>query len=116
VEQIGLYQFHRPDPKVPFEDTVGALKELLDEGLIALAGISNGDVGQIKQANDILGGRLASVQNQFSPASAAARPSSSSARSWVSRSCRGARSAASPTRPGWGTGSHRSPRWRPSAG
>jgi aryl-alcohol dehydrogenase-like predicted oxidoreductase len=68
VEQIGLYQFHRPDPDVPFEESVGALKDLLDEGLIGLAGISNGDVDQIRQANDILGGRLASVQNQFSPA------------------------------------------------
>lgn len=68
VEQIGLYQFHRPDPDVPFEESIGALKDLLDEGLIALAGVSNTDVDQIRQANDILGGRLASVQNQFSPA------------------------------------------------
>ncbi|MGI3786548.1 MAG: aldo/keto reductase, partial [Janthinobacterium lividum] len=67
VEQIGLYQFHRPDPNVPFEDSVGALKELLDEGLIGLAGVSNTGVDQIRQANDLLGGRLASVQNQFSP-------------------------------------------------
>ncbi len=67
VEQIGLYQFHRPDPDVPFEDSVGVLKELLDDGVIALAGISNADVDQIRRANDILGGRLASVQNQFSP-------------------------------------------------
>jgi aryl-alcohol dehydrogenase-like predicted oxidoreductase len=68
VEQIGLYQFHRPDPDVPFEESIGVLKDLLDEGLIALAGVSNTDVDQIRQANDILGGRLASVQNQFSPA------------------------------------------------
>jgi len=68
VEQIGLYQFHRPDPDVPFEESIGALKDLLDEGLIGLAGVSNTDVDQIRQANDILGGRLASVQNQFSPA------------------------------------------------
>ena len=67
MEQIGLYQFHRPDPDVPYEESVGALKDLLDEGLIALAGISNADVDQIRQANDVLGGRLASVQNQFSP-------------------------------------------------
>ena len=68
VEQIGLYQFHRPDPDVPFEESIGALRDLLDEGLIALAGVYNNDVDQIRQANDILGGRLASVQNQFSPA------------------------------------------------
>src|SRR3954471_3209828 len=67
VEAIGLYQFHRPDPEVPYADSVGALRELLDEGVIRLAGISNADPDQIRQANDILGGRLASVQNQFSP-------------------------------------------------
>ncbi len=37
VEAIGLYQFHRPDPKVPYADSVGAVKELLDEGKIRLA-------------------------------------------------------------------------------
>ncbi|MEJ5944197.1 aldo/keto reductase [Pseudokineococcus basanitobsidens] len=68
VEAIGLYQFHRPDPDVPFADSVGALAELLDEGVITMAGISNTDVGQIDAANEVLGGRLASVQNQFSPA------------------------------------------------
>lgn len=73
VDAIGLYQFHRPDPAVPFEDSVGALAELLDEGVIELAGISNTDIAQIDQANTILGGRLASVQNQFSPAFGSSR-------------------------------------------
>ena len=68
VEQIGLYQFHRPDPKVPYAESIGALRDLLDDGLIKLAGISNASVEQIGQAQEILGGRLASVQNQFSPA------------------------------------------------
>jgi aryl-alcohol dehydrogenase-like predicted oxidoreductase len=68
VEAIGLYQFHRPDPKVPYADSVGAIRDLLDEGKIRLAGISNATVEQIRQAQEILGGRLASVQNQFSPA------------------------------------------------
>ncbi|MHA7284070.1 aldo/keto reductase [Arthrobacter sp. TMS2-4] len=67
-DAIGLYQFHRPDPEVPYEDSVGALKDLLDEGVIRLAGISNATVHQIRKANEILGGALASVQNQFSPA------------------------------------------------
>lgn len=67
VDAIGLYQFHRPDPEVPYTDSVGALVELLDEGVIQQAGISNADVGQIDLAHDLLGGRLASVQNQFSP-------------------------------------------------
>lgn len=67
VDAIGLYQFHRPDPQVPYADSIGAIRELLDEGVIAMAGISNANIEQIDQANEILGGRLASVQNQFSP-------------------------------------------------
>ena len=67
VEAIGLYQFHRPDPKVPYADSVGAIRDLLDEGKIRMAGISNANPEQIRQAREILGGRLASVQNQFSP-------------------------------------------------
>ena len=67
VDAIGLYQFHRPDPKVPYGESIGALAELLDAGKIRMAGISNANPEQIKQANEILGGRLVSVQNQFSP-------------------------------------------------
>jgi len=69
VDAIGLYQFHRPDPKVPYAESVGALKGLLDEGKIRLAGISNATVEQIGIARQVLGEQnLASVQNQFSPA------------------------------------------------
>lgn len=68
VEAIGLYQFHRPDPEVPYADSVGALAELLDAGKIRMAGVSNANPDQIRLANEILGGRLVSVQNQFSPA------------------------------------------------
>lgn len=67
VDAIGLYQIHRPDPKVPFAESVGALRDLLDEGKIRMAGVSNVNVDQIREANEVLGGRLASVQNQFSP-------------------------------------------------
>jgi aryl-alcohol dehydrogenase-like predicted oxidoreductase len=67
VEAIGLYQYHRPDPKVPYADSVGALAELLDAGKILMAGISNATVAQIDLAQEILGGRLVSVQNEFSP-------------------------------------------------
>jgi aryl-alcohol dehydrogenase-like predicted oxidoreductase len=74
VEAIGLYQFHRPDPEVPYEESIGAIRDLLDEGKIQLAGISNADAGQINLANEILGGRLVSVQNQFSPAFPSSRP------------------------------------------
>ena len=68
VEAIGLYQHHRPDPAVPYEETIGALRDLLDEGVIRQAGISNADLDQIRLAHTLLDGRLASVQNQFSPA------------------------------------------------
>jgi aryl-alcohol dehydrogenase-like predicted oxidoreductase len=67
VEAIGLYQHHRPDPAVPYEETIGALRDLLDAGKIRMAGISNADPGQIRLANEVLGGRLAGVQNEFSP-------------------------------------------------
>jgi aryl-alcohol dehydrogenase-like predicted oxidoreductase len=74
VEAIGLYQFHRPDPKVPYADSVGAVRDLLDEGKIRMAGISNADPDQIRQAQEILGGRLVAVQNQFSPAFRSSEP------------------------------------------
>ncbi|WP_033283036.1 MULTISPECIES: aldo/keto reductase [unclassified Streptomyces] len=74
VEAIGLYQFHRPDPRVPYAESVGAVRELLDEGKIRLAGISNADPEQIRLANEILDGRLVSVQNQFSPAFRSSEP------------------------------------------
>lgn len=66
VEAIGLYQYHRPDPKVPWAESVGALADLLDEGKIRMAGVSNANVEQIDEAQRVLGGRLVSVQNEFS--------------------------------------------------
>ncbi|WP_430868566.1 aldo/keto reductase [Demequina aurantiaca] len=65
VDTIGLYQLHRPDWRVAYVDSLGAIRDLLDEGVIAMAGISNADM--IKLAQEVLGGRLVSVQNQFSP-------------------------------------------------
>ena len=72
VECIGLYQFHRPDPNVPYSESVGALKELQDEGKIRLAGLSNASIDQIEEARSILD--VASVQNEFSPSSRDALP------------------------------------------
>ena len=66
VESIWLYQFHRPDPKVPFAESVGALKDLQDDGKIQLAGLSNVSIEQIDEAREIID--VASVQNQFSAA------------------------------------------------
>ncbi|NUT93403.1 MAG: aldo/keto reductase [Saccharothrix sp.] len=68
VDVIDLYQYHRPDRDVPIAESVGALAELLDEGKIRFAGVSNFNPAEIREANEVLGGRLASVQNQFSPA------------------------------------------------
>jgi aryl-alcohol dehydrogenase-like predicted oxidoreductase len=73
-DAIGLYHFHRPDPKVPYADSVGAIRDLLDAGTIRLAGISNANPDQIRVAREILGGRLASVQNQYSPAFRSSEP------------------------------------------
>src|SRR4051794_15527768 len=41
VEAIGLYQFHRPDPATPWEESMGALRSLFDDGLVRMVGISN---------------------------------------------------------------------------
>jgi aryl-alcohol dehydrogenase-like predicted oxidoreductase len=67
VEAIGLYQHHRPDPDVPYEETVGALLQLLDDGLVLRVGLSNADPDQIRTARGILGDALVSVQNELSP-------------------------------------------------
>jgi aryl-alcohol dehydrogenase-like predicted oxidoreductase len=65
VEAIGLYQFHRPDPKVPFLESVGAMAELKAAGKVRLVGLSNVSVDQIRQAREVV--EVASVQNEFSP-------------------------------------------------
>jgi aryl-alcohol dehydrogenase-like predicted oxidoreductase len=62
---IDLYQYHRPDPEVPWAESVGALKELKDEGKIKMAGVSNADEEQIAEAQAIAG--IVSVQNELSP-------------------------------------------------
>ncbi|HEY2643804.1 MAG TPA: aldo/keto reductase [Galbitalea sp.] len=74
VDAIGLYQFHRPDPSVDYAESVGAIRDLLDEGKIKMAGISNANPEQIRLSQEILGGRLVSVQNQFSPAFRSSEP------------------------------------------
>jgi pyridoxine 4-dehydrogenase len=64
LEQIPLYQLHRPDPKVPFEDSVGTLVELKDEGKIRHIGLSNVTEAQLDQALRLT--PIASVQNRYS--------------------------------------------------
>lgn len=67
VDAIGLYQFHRPDPAVPYAESLGALRELFEAGVVRHLGISNADVHQIRTAHSVLSHALVSVQNQFSP-------------------------------------------------
>jgi len=67
VEQIDLYQHHRPDPKVAYADVMGTLKEIHDAGKARMIGLSNADPDQIRLAHEILGDALVSVQNEFSP-------------------------------------------------
>jgi len=74
VESIGLYQFHREDYTTAYTDSLGAMKDLLDDGLIQMAGISNAITEQIVLFNEILDGRLVSVQNRFSPVFQSSRP------------------------------------------
>jgi aryl-alcohol dehydrogenase-like predicted oxidoreductase len=64
TDVIDLYQFHRPDPDVPYEESIGAIKELQDEGKVRWVGISNASVEQIEQASSIVD--VVSVQNQLS--------------------------------------------------
>ncbi|MDN4162615.1 aldo/keto reductase [Nocardioides sp. SOB72] len=74
VEQIALWQHHRPDPEVPYDEVIGTLKEIADSGKVAMVGLSNADPDQIRAAHAVLGGALVSVQNQFSPAFRSSRP------------------------------------------
>ena len=65
VERIDLYQLHAPDPDVPFEESVGALADLRDAGLVRWVGLSNVSVAQIRVAERIV--PVASVQNRLNP-------------------------------------------------
>ena len=65
IERVTLYQLHRPDPRVPFEESVGALVALRDEGKIAHIGLSNVTVAEIERALALT--PIASVQNRFNP-------------------------------------------------
>ncbi|MDX6704760.1 MAG: pyridoxine 4-dehydrogenase [Solirubrobacteraceae bacterium] len=63
VDRIDLYQLHAPDPDVPYEESVGALKELQDEGKIRHVGVSNVSIEQLMQARSIV--EVVTVQNRF---------------------------------------------------
>ena len=101
VDAIGLYQFHRPDPATPWEESMGALRALFDDGLVRMVGVSNADIAQIDSAREIIGDAFVSVQNQFSPGYRSSASSWSTAPAWGSPGCRGARSAGSRRQARW---------------
>ena len=63
LDQIPLYQFHAPDPKVPFAESIGALAELKNEGKIRHIGVSNVSERQLREAQRIT--PVVSVQNRY---------------------------------------------------
>ena len=73
-DHIDLWQHHRPDPTVPYEEVVGTLKRVHDAGKVRMVGLSNADPDQIRLAHSVLGDALVSVQNQFSPAFRSSAP------------------------------------------
>ena len=64
TDRIDLYHYHRPDPAVDYTESIGALRELRDEGKVRWIGISNANLAQIEQAEGIV--EIAAVQNQLS--------------------------------------------------
>lgn len=66
LERIDLYQYHIPDPKVPFEESIGALARLREEGKIRHIGVSNVTLDQLKRARKVA--PIASVQNRYNVA------------------------------------------------
>jgi len=66
LERIDVYQLHAPDPAVPFAETVGALKELRDEGKVRHVGLSNVSVAELEEAEQIV--PVVSVQNRYNAA------------------------------------------------
>ena len=74
VDQLTLWQHHRPDPAVPYDDVLETLGEIADSGKVRMIGLSNVDPDQIRAAHKVLGDRLVSVQNQFSPRFRSSRP------------------------------------------
>ena len=63
LDQIPLYQFHRPDPSVPIEDSIGALVELKDEGKIRHIGVCNVTEPELRRAQALT--PVVSVQNRY---------------------------------------------------
>jgi len=67
LERIDIYQFHRPDPRVPFEDSVGELAKMRADGKIRHVGLSNITIEQLAQAQKIV--PIVTVQSHYNLAS-----------------------------------------------
>jgi aryl-alcohol dehydrogenase-like predicted oxidoreductase len=65
-DAIDLYQYHQPDGVTPIAETLGYMSELVDEGSVRYLGVSNFDAEQLLEAHDAVGGRLVSLQNEYS--------------------------------------------------
>jgi pyridoxine 4-dehydrogenase len=63
VDRIDLYQLHAPDPKVPLEDSLGALKEAQEQGKIRHIGVSNVSVEELERARALVD--VVTVQNRY---------------------------------------------------
>ena len=66
LDALPLYQHHRPDPRVPYAESMGALRQLVDDGIAVRIGISNVDASLLEIAVEVLGDALVSVQNERS--------------------------------------------------
>src|SRR5829696_2520454 len=63
TEAIGLYFLHRADPETPLEESLGAIKDHVDRGLIRHVGLSDVDVAQIQRGREVV--PIAAVQNHY---------------------------------------------------
>jgi pyridoxine 4-dehydrogenase len=63
LETIDLWQLHEPDPEIPFEEQLGAIRELRDEGKIRFVGLSNVSLDELRRAAQLI--EIATVQNRF---------------------------------------------------
>jgi pyridoxine 4-dehydrogenase len=66
VDTIDLWQLHEPDPAVPLDEQVGAIRELRDEGKVRFVGVSNVSVEELRRARELI--EIATVQNRFNVA------------------------------------------------
>jgi aryl-alcohol dehydrogenase-like predicted oxidoreductase len=72
ADRIDLYQFHRPDPKVPVDESIGMLAKLKDEGKIRHIGVSNFSEQQLREAQRVT--PVVSVQNRYNTADRSSDP------------------------------------------